>query len=144
MCRDITILLMTHGNLGKELIEIVTMFLKKDPSLVCMGLYEDDRISEYQGRLENLLDEKQKVLILTDMLTAATTRIAAHIAKHKHVEIISGVNLMMLLTALHEKQTHNLSQLTKMVRISAREDIVDIKKRLNKIRKEQIACTKFL
>lgn len=141
MQNKLKIVVMTHGNLGEALIEASSMFFRVDSSVVCLGLYEEDAISEYQQRVEKETKGQQDILILTDMVSAATTRVAAQALKNKNVETISGVNLVMLLTAMRERDSYSLIELAELVRTTACEDIVNIRKRLCNDREEREICT---
>lgn len=146
MHKDIQLLLMTHGDLGKELIQTASMFLTGTETILFMGLHEDDSISDYQKQIETIAGTHENLLILTDMVTAATTRIAAQALAFDSVEVISGVNLLMLITAQREKETHTLEQLCDLISLAAKEDIVNIRKRLIEEgldRKERGTCTKY-
>lgn len=131
MHREIQILLMTHGELGSELIRTASMFQPVTSSLMFIGLHENDAIRDYQKQMEALLQDDIDLLILSDMVSAATTRVAVQALVHGNVEVVSGVNLLMLINALREKDTHDLKQLSELVRDAGKEDIVNIRERLN-------------
>ena len=130
MYSEIQLLVMTHGELGRELIKTASLFVADTDSIYFMGLHEEDAITDYQKQLELLMKKKRDILILTDMVTAATTRVAAQALREGRVEIISGMNLAMLITAQREKSVHDLNELSELVYNAAKEDIVNIRKRL--------------
>ena len=133
MSNEIQILVMTHGNLGRELIKTAAMFVPQTETIGFIGLYEEDSIVVYQEKLSKLLDHSKDLLILTDMLTATTPRIAIQTLKRGRVEIISGINLIMLITAHREKNMYNIDELCELVHNIAKQDIVNIRKHIYEV-----------
>lgn len=133
MSSEIQILVMTHGNLGRELIKTAAMFISQTETIGFIGLYEEDSIDVYQEKLNKLLDHSKDLLILTDMVIATTTRIAMQALNRGRVEIISGINLIMLITAQREKNMHDIDELCELVHTIAKQDIVNIKKHIKEM-----------
>ena len=61
MSNEIQILVMTHGNLGRELIKTAAMFVPQTETIGFIGLYEEDSIVVYQEKLSKLLDHSKDV-----------------------------------------------------------------------------------
>lgn len=133
------ILILTHGNMGKEMLVTASMFTLIDREVAFLGLNVDENIKDYQKKIEKFINDNSFVLILTDMLTATTTRVSALLLKYENVEIVTGLNLVMLLCALREKSNFDLKTLAEVVKQEALEDIIDIRRFMqlkNKNRKE--------
>lgn len=134
MGKKVEILVVTHGDLGESLYRSVQMFLPPSSHFTCLSFFEDDNVKELGQKIEELAKHSEQLLILTDMITSTTTRIAAYALRQAHVECISGINLMMLITALREKDAHDVKTLSQLVLTSAREDIVNIRMRIEEDR----------
>jgi PTS system ascorbate-specific IIA component len=100
----IGILIVAHGTFGEALIHCASHVLGKRPLRVRqVGITvhddPDGMLPQAQGLVREL-DDGEGVLVLTDMLGATPANIAARLASPGKVEIVSGVNLPMLIRAL--------------------------------------------
>jgi PTS system mannose-specific IIA component len=100
----IGILLITHGELGKSLIECAIHVLGERPKLLDSLSIENDCAHEnmYKEISEkiNVLDQGDGVLILTDIFGATPCNIITKIIKAGKVNAIAGVNLSMLIRSI--------------------------------------------
>ena len=100
----ISILLITHGELGKSLIECATHVLGDKPLFLESLSIENDCTHESMfkqiSEKINLLDQGDGVLILTDIFGATPCNIITKIIKPGKVSAIAGVNLSMLIRSI--------------------------------------------
>jgi PTS system ascorbate-specific IIA component len=100
----IGILLITHGELGKSLIECATHVLGDKPKLLDSLTIENDCAHEnmYKEISEkiNILNQGDGVLILTDIFGATPCNIITKIIEPGKVNAIAGVNLSMLIRSI--------------------------------------------
>jgi PTS system ascorbate-specific IIA component len=100
----IGILIVAHGAFGEALIHCASHVLGKRPlrvRQVGITVHDDpDAILPQARGLVRELDDGDGVLVLTDMLGATPSNVAARLASPGKVEIVSGVNLPMLVRAL--------------------------------------------
>ena len=100
----ISILLITHGELGKSLIECATHVLGDKPLFLESLSIENDCTHESMfkqiSEKINLLDQGDGVLILTDIFGATPCNIITKIIKPGKVSAIAGVNLSMLIRTI--------------------------------------------
>jgi PTS system mannose-specific IIA component len=98
------ILIVAHGTLGEALIHCASHVLgKRPPRLRQVGItvHDDpDAMLKQAQDLVRTLDEGDGVLVLTDILGATPSNVAARLARADHVEIVAGVSLPMLVRAL--------------------------------------------
>jgi PTS system mannose-specific IIA component len=106
----IPVLVLTHGNLATELLQAAETI---DPSLTghaaAMSLpwdVDSDEASKTLKKQLRQLDEGEGALILTDMFGGTATNLALAFLEPEKVEIVTGVNLPMLvkLGSLQGKQ----------------------------------------
>ncbi|MGH8682276.1 MAG: PTS sugar transporter subunit IIA [Burkholderiales bacterium] len=109
------ILIVAHGAFGEALIHCASHVLGKRPlrvRQVGITVHDDpDAILPQAQDLVRQLDEGDGVLVLTDMLGATPSNIAARLAAPGRVEVVAGVNLPMLVRAL----TYRAQPLTTVV-----------------------------
>jgi PTS system ascorbate-specific IIA component len=98
------ILIIAHGTFGEALIGAVSHVLgKRPPHVQQIGIRvrDDPEATLRQAReLVRELNQGAGVLVLTDILGATPSNIAAKLAAPGAVEVVAGVNLPMLVRAL--------------------------------------------
>ncbi len=100
----IGVLIVAHGTFGESLIHSASHVLGKRPlrvRQVGLTVHDDPEAILQQARdLVRQLDQGEGVLVLTDILGATPSNLAARLAVPGKVEVLSGVNLPMLIRAL--------------------------------------------
>jgi len=96
----IPVLILTHGNLASELLQAAQTI---DPSLsgnaAAMSLpwdVDSDEASRSLKKQLRELDQGEGTLVLTDMFGGTATNLALPFLEPEKVEIVTGVNLPML------------------------------------------------
>jgi PTS system ascorbate-specific IIA component len=125
----ISILLITHGELGKSLIECATHVLGDKPLFLESLSIENDCTHESMFRQIseriNLLDQGDGVLILTDIFGATPCNIITKIIKPGKVSAIAGVNLSMLIRTINYRNESFDSLISKAIQ-GAQDGIIHI------------------
>lgn len=99
-------LIIAHGDLGNSLIHCASHVMGTPPPLLRqIGVtVEDDPLAILplaQEAIQELMDGgSDAVLVLSDIFGATPCNIASKLMQPGHVEILSGVNLPMLVRAL--------------------------------------------
>jgi PTS system mannose-specific IIA component len=96
----IGVLITTHGNLGSELIKAAELIRGSLKGVVHVSIDQTKGVEELQKEISaaiNKLDRGQGVLILTDLFGGTPSNISLSFLKKGKVEVITGVNLPMLL-----------------------------------------------
>ena len=101
----IGILLITHGELGKSLIECAKHILGDKPAFLESLTIENDcahekMFSDISEKIKGL-DQGQGVLILTDIFGATPCNIITKIIQPGKVDAIAGINLSMLIRSIN-------------------------------------------
>jgi PTS system ascorbate-specific IIA component len=125
----ISILLITHGELGKSLIECATHVLGDKPLFLESLSIENDCAHESMfkqiSERINLLDQGDGVLILTDIFGATPCNIITKIIKPGKVSAIAGVNLSMLIRTINYRNEPFDSLISKAIQ-GAQDGIIHI------------------
>jgi mannose PTS system EIIA component len=103
---SIGLLLITHSRIGEALLETASKMLEgsKLPMIRTLSVGVDcnpDQVSQEARVLLNSLDEGQGVLVFTDIYGSTPSNIAYGLAENGRVNVISGVNLPMLIRTLN-------------------------------------------
>ncbi len=91
---------MTHGNLAGELVQAARRIVGEGPAMEAVSIDWDmdvDQARDLIGDAIARLDAGSGVLILTDMFGGTPTNLALSFLDAGRVEIVTGVNLPMLI-----------------------------------------------
>jgi PTS system ascorbate-specific IIA component len=123
----IGLLLITHSRIGEAMLETVGKMLEGAPLVVetlPVGIDSNpDKLAEQANGMINKLDQGQGVLVFTDMYGSTPSNIAYSLAEKGRVNVISGINLPMLIRTLNY-QTMDLDALTEKAVSGGREGII--------------------
>lgn len=112
----IGILVVTHANLGSTLIETVEFILgSKQENLlsVSINIQEDpDRLRKKIKKGISQVRIDNGVIILTDMFGGTPSNLSYSFLEEGQVEVISGVNLPILLKAVNSRSKLDMEALT--------------------------------
>jgi len=96
----ISVLVLTHGNLARELLEaarrIDPQLEEASDALSLPWEIDSDEASKQLKRILRELGGDGGVLILTDMFGGTATNLALPLMERERIEVITGVNLPML------------------------------------------------
>ena len=111
----IGILLVTHGDIGKSLIDCAAHILDdRLISVESISINSNKNLNKYSNIISQKiegLDSGNGVLIMTDIYGATPCNLLNKFIKKNKVEVISGINLPMLIKAISDRKD-NLSFLT--------------------------------
>jgi mannose PTS system EIIA component len=96
----IGVLITTHGNLGSELIKATELIRGSLKGIVHVSVDQTKGVEDLKKEISTSikkLDQGQGVLILTDLFGGTPANISLSFLKEGKVEVITGVNLPMLL-----------------------------------------------
>lgn len=114
MIKTIGILIVTHGNLSRELVESCKLFCGEPDHVRALCLNPADDIGELRARVSSEvdgLDRGEGVLVFVDLFGGSPSNCAAANMKNQHFECLTGVNLPMLIEALNGRDHCVLEEL---------------------------------
>ncbi|MEM8844116.1 MAG: PTS fructose transporter subunit IIA [Pseudomonadota bacterium] len=102
----IGILIITHGEIGKQLVEAASITLGGKLPLKCATLSvnpdcDPDKVNLEANALIEKLNSGSGVLVLTDIFGSTPSNIANQCKKSNDIKIIAGINLPMLIRVLN-------------------------------------------
>lgn len=121
-------LIVTHGRLAIELLNAAEMIVGEIQGVAAVSLGWHDDVGTAATMVRNALERVQTpdgVLILTDMFGGTPTNIASTFLGQENVEIVTGVNLPMLikLAQAQGELGHDLQTVARQVRESGQSSI---------------------
>lgn len=109
----IGVLITTHGNLGDELIKAAEMIKGKLKGVIHVSIDQTKGIEDIKKEISTTikkLDGGRGVLILTDLFGGTPSNISLSFLKEGKVEVVTGVNLPMLLKLADIKDSMTLKE----------------------------------
>jgi len=112
-------LIVTHGRLAIELLNAAEMIVGEIHQIAAVSLGWHDDVGTATGMIEKTLERVKSpdgVLILTDMFGGTPTNIASTFLDEGKVEVVTGVNLPMLIKFAQLGEGPTLAAAAKAVR----------------------------
>ena len=122
----IGIIIVTHGNLALELKSAMEHILGIQKNIEIISIKPDDDLEIKKSALEESIkkvDEENGVIILTDMFGGTPSNLAISLLKIGKIEIISGVNLPMLIKLIGLRDSNDLQKVATESKESAQKYI---------------------
>lgn len=100
----IGVVVAAHGDLAQALLTTAQMVVQDPGHVLAVGVRADDDSVSYEARFRSAVEavskERTGVLVLTDMFGGTPSNIGMTLHKAGQVEVLTGVNLPMLIKAL--------------------------------------------
>ncbi len=110
----IGLLIVTHCDLGRELLKAAEFIVGRidvvDTISITQSL-ESDQIRKSIGEKISTLNKGKGVLILTDMFGGTPSNLSLSFLKEEKVEVLTGVNLPMIIAFVQHRSNLNLKEL---------------------------------
>jgi mannose PTS system EIIA component len=111
----IGIVITTHCNLGDAFIDAAEFILGRRPeAMVSVSIDLNENAEILRKKIAEgikKVDQKKGVLILTDMFGGTPSNLSYSFLEEGHVEVLSGVNLPILIRAANIRDDEDLSSL---------------------------------
>ena len=111
----IGVVIVTHSQLGDAFIEAAKFIIGSRPDTmvsVSIDLKENaDKLREKIAKGIKTVDRHKGVLILTDMFGGTPSNLSYSFLEEGRVEVISGVNLPILIQAINKREQMALAEL---------------------------------
>jgi len=124
--RPIGGVIVTHGHLASEFIAAAEMIVGPMPHVTQASIDWHDDIDVARAELERAIarvSQGRGVLLLTDMFGGAPTDIASMFLDDEAIEVVTGVNLPMILKLADQSADSSLALVASRVRDAGKEGI---------------------
>jgi PTS system mannose-specific IIA component len=123
----IGILIVTHSQLGQALIEAAEFITGKKPdNTIAVSIDINEAADKLRRKIAEgikAVDQHQGILILTDMFGGTPSNLSYSFLEEGKIEVISGVNLPILIRADSAREKQALTQLAVNLEIYGRKSI---------------------
>jgi PTS system mannose-specific IIA component len=125
------ILIVSHGKLAEALISSVQFLVGNLQKIGGVSISPKDKEKEVKDRIRQKMGEVNDgdgVVILTDVLGGTATNLSLSFLERERVEVVTGVNVPMLLTLSSYRKGKSLEEISKLAKKSGRRSITLVKK----------------
>jgi PTS system mannose-specific IIA component len=126
----IKIIIITHGQLGDEFYKTAESIVGKQEETLVLSLGSHEGLTSLHQRTGDTLKDVENsdgALILTDMLGGTPCNACLPFSNNDKVEIVSGVNLYMLLSAFINRKNMPVKELAAKVISDGQKNIANAK-----------------
>jgi PTS system mannose-specific IIA component len=119
-------LVVTHGHLGQELVAAAEMIVGEISHIRAVSIGWHDDVNDARNDIEKRIAEVEDgsgVLLLTDMFGGTPSNIALSFHDPGKVDVVTGVNLPMIIKIAGQKEGDTLDSLARTVRDQGRSSI---------------------
>src|SRR3990170_1489621 len=121
------ILIISHGRLAEALISSVEFLVGNLQKIKGVSIWPKDKEKEVKERIQQKMievDDGDGVVILTDILGGTPTNLSLSFLENERVEVVTGVNMPMLLTLSSYQKGGSLREIGRLVKKSGRQSII--------------------
>ncbi|MCH7707583.1 MAG: PTS sugar transporter subunit IIA [Myxococcales bacterium] len=123
---SIGVVIVTHYRLGEEFLHALRLIVPDAPDYKSVGVEPEQTADEMRRAIDTALlsaDEGQGVLVLTDMFGGSPSNISLSFLDDRRVEVVTGVNLPMLIKLATLRQEKELGELAIFIKDYGRRNI---------------------
>lgn len=121
------LVIVSHGNLGAELIRAAELIVGKIEGAVSVSvnaLEDVDRARDEIGTAIKTVSGKGGAMVLTDMFGGTPSNLALAFLNEDKTEVLTGVNLPMIIKFANHRKDKTLSELVPLVQESGLKSII--------------------
>ena len=118
--------IVTHGQLANELVSAAEMIVGEIHHITAVSIGWHDDVDVAREEVEQAIqrvDTGSGVILLTDMFGGTPTNIAATFLGQTSVEVVTGVNLPMVIKLATQDKDQQLGELARRVRDEGQQQI---------------------
>ena len=115
----IGVVIVTHYRLGDEFLQALRLIVPEAPEFYAVAIEPTQSVEEMRSRIAAALeaaDRGEGVLILTDMFGGTPSNISLSFLEEHHVEVVTGVNLPMLIKLATLGESKSLEDLAAIIK----------------------------
>jgi mannose PTS system EIIA component len=115
----IGIVIVTHCNLGQELIRSAEFITGKFRQALAVSLNPEDQEGALRGKIAEAIEKVDTgggVILLTDMFGGTPSNICLSFLTDGKVEVVTGVNLPMLIGLASRREGKSLNQVAREIK----------------------------
>lgn len=122
----IGVLILTHGQFGEDLLRTACLIMKDEKKVTALNISRRLEFKDLRKKVTDKvmeLDARRGVLVLVDAYGGTSYNTCVPLMKEFKLNLVTGVNLPMVLSALTNRGRMSLTELAKKVSDDAKKTI---------------------
>jgi mannose PTS system EIIA component len=114
----IGVVVVAHFKLAREMVAATELIVGKQDQFAYVEIFPDEDVEQTRGRVVQAIkgvNAGSGVMILTDMFGGTPSNISLSFLEEGKVEVVTGVNLPMLIKLVTYRQDKSLSELAEFI-----------------------------
>lgn len=127
----INILIVTHGDFGKELVNSSEMVIGKTENIECISFKSSDTYSELSVKVQNAVEKLsgEDLIVFTDMYGGSPFNAVSRLMKNNNFYHITGVNFPLFLEVAINKNSYSMQELVDKIIMNGKKSVVFVNER---------------
>ena len=120
------ILVITHRQLAQEFVATAELIVGKMENWIGLSLDPELPVDDLRQQITKAMDEVNDgdgVIVLTDMFGGTPSNLSLSFLNHEGIEVVTGVNLPMLLKLAHSREDIKVDELARVIKDYGRRSI---------------------
>ena len=116
---SVGVVIVTHYGLGQEFLQALRLIVPEAPEFHAVAIEPRQTVDEMRRAIDGALraaDQGQGVLVLTDMFGGTPSNISLSFLEDRRVEVVTGVNLPMLIKLATLRGEPPLEELARLIK----------------------------
>ncbi|MDD3146833.1 MAG: PTS mannose transporter subunit IIAB [Candidatus Riflebacteria bacterium] len=125
----IGVIVITHGTLSEQLLATASLIMGEAKDVFAVSFTARESLENLKQKAAAAIDNYRSdgCLVLTDIMGGSATNVCVELMKNEKVEVLTGVNLPMILEALSYRESSDLKTLATRVQASGVKSIINLK-----------------
>jgi PTS system mannose-specific IIA component len=114
----IGLIVVAHFNVAREMVAAVELIVGKQKQFEYVDIFPDEEVDRVKDKVVAAIksvDSGDGVIILTDMFGGTPSNISLSFLEEGKVEVVTGVNLPMLIKLTTSREGHSLGELAHFI-----------------------------
>ncbi len=114
----IGVVVVAHFNLAREMVAATELIVGRQEQFTYVDIFPDEDVEQIKGRVVSALksvNSGEGALILTDMFGGTPSNISLSFLEEGRVEVVTGVNLPMLIKLVSYRRDKKLPELAEFI-----------------------------
>jgi len=121
------IVVVSHDNIAKEMVAVATSILRHIEGITAVGINSNAPVESNRQKIADAItavDRGKGVLLMSDMFGGTPSNLCLSFLGRSKTEVISGMNLPMLIKLAGDRGKHPFEELVDFIRDYGRKNIV--------------------
>jgi PTS system mannose-specific IIA component len=129
----INILLVTHGDFGKELLKSSEIIIGKIENAECISFNLGESYEELSNEVENAIERlsKDDLIVFTDMYGGSPFNAVAKLMKNKDFYHITGINFPLFIDIAVNRSSYDLEEIGEKIIKNGKKSIVFVNEKFS-------------